>query len=149
MRSSPLCPAAEVLGEITERLSLMANYGYTDTQLTDPTTTDIFGQRQRNVPLNSGSLWGRYNVLDDCHHTLGVGLGCVYVGNRSANLAATVQLPSYTRWDAGLYYRRGQLNALVYVENLFDLRYAVSSSNELRIYPGSPFDVRAQVGWTF
>jgi iron complex outermembrane receptor protein len=139
----------ELLGEVTDRLSLLANYAYTDTRLTDPSTPLIFGQRQRNVPLNSASFWSRYNLIDDCCQTLGVGLGLVYVGERTANLAATVELPSYTRWDAGLYYQRGRLSALVYVENLLDLHYAASSANELRIYPGSPIDVRAQLGWTF
>lgn len=139
----------ELLGQVTERLSLLANYAYTDTSLTDPSTPLIFGQRQRNVPLNQASLWSRYNLLDDCRHTLGLGLGLIWVDERTANLAANVDLPSYTRWDAGMYYRRGRLNALVYVENLFDLHYAASSSNELRVFPGSPLDVRAQVGWTY
>jgi len=139
----------ELLGEVTERLSLLANYAYTDTRLTDPSTPLIFGQRQRNVPLNQASLWARYDLVDDGCQTLGMGLGFTCVGDRSANLAATVELPSYTRWDAGLYYERGRLRSLVHIENLFDLHYAASSSNELRIYPGAPFDVRAQVGWTF
>jgi iron complex outermembrane receptor protein len=78
-----------------------------------------------------------------------LGLGLVWVDERTANLSATVDLPSYTRWDAGVYYRRGRLNALLYVENLFDLHYAASSSNELRVYPGSPLDMRAQIGWTY
>ncbi|MCL4201695.1 MAG: TonB-dependent siderophore receptor [Pirellulaceae bacterium] len=139
----------ELSGQVTERLSLLANYAYTDTRLTDPSTPLIFGQRQRNVPLNSGSLWSRYNVIDDGCQTLGLGLGLVYVDERTANLAANAFLPSYTRWDGGVYYQRGRLNALVYVENLFNLDYAASSSNELRVYPGSPFDVRAMAGWTF
>jgi len=139
----------ELLGEVTERLDLVANYAYTDTRLTDPSTPLIFGQRQRNVPWNQASVWSRYDLWCDECQTLGAGLGLVWVDERTANLAATVNLPSYTRWDAGLYYRRGRLNATVYVENVFDLHYVASSSNELRVYPGSPLDVRAQVGWTF
>jgi iron complex outermembrane receptor protein len=139
----------EAVGEITERLSLIANYAYVDTRLLDPSTPLIFGQRQRNVPLHQSGVWSRYNLVDNECQTLGVGLGLVYVGQRTANLAASVQLPSYTRWDAGLYYRRGPLSAEVYVANLFDIDYAASSTNELRIYPGAPFDLRAQVGWTF
>ncbi|MCH5373185.1 MAG: TonB-dependent siderophore receptor, partial [Planctomycetes bacterium] len=84
----------ELLGEVTERLSVMANYAYTDTRLTDPATPLIFGQRQRNVPLNQASLWSRYDLVDDGCQTLGVGLGFVYVGERTANLVATAQLPS-------------------------------------------------------
>lgn len=139
----------ELLGEVTQRLSLLANYAYTDTRLSDPNDPLIFGQRQRNVPLNQASFWSRYDVIQDCTQTLGAGLGLVYVGDRTANLEATVDLPSYSRWDAGLYYRRGRLDALVYFENLFDVHYAASSLNELRIFPGAPFNVRAQLGVTF
>lgn len=139
----------EAIGEITERLSLIANYAYVDTRLRDPSTPLIFGQRQRNVPLHQSSVWSRYNLIADECQTLGVGLGFVYVGERMANLAANVQLPPYTRWDAGVFYRRGTLHADAYVANLFDIDYAASSSNELRVFPGAPFDLRAQVGWAF
>lgn len=139
----------EAIGEITSRLSLIANYAYVDTRLRDPSTPLIFGQRQRNVPLHQSSVWSRYNLIANECHTFGVGLGFVYVGERTANLAASVQLPSYTRWDAGLFYRRGPFNADLYVANLFDIHYAAGSSNELRVFPGAPCDLRAQVGWTF
>jgi iron complex outermembrane recepter protein len=60
-----------------------------------------------------------------------------------------VRLPSYTRWDAGLYYRTGQLNTAVYLENLFDVQYAQSSVNYYQIFQGAPFNVRAMVSYLY
>ncbi len=58
-------------------------------------------------------------------------------------------LPDYTRWDAGVYYKRGRLDTSLYVENIFDTRYYTSSISQYQIMPGAPFTVRAQAGWRF
>jgi len=116
---------------------------------TDPNNPDIFGQRQRNVPENQVNLWSRYDLIANDTHTFGAALGMMYYDDRSANLTDTVTLPSFVRWDGGLYYRRGRLDALVYLENLFDEDYAISSIDEFQIFRGAPFNARAQVGLTF
>lgn len=80
----------------------------------------------------------------------GAAMGVVYVGEREAAVFPSgVVLPGYSRWDAGLYYRRGQFNTNVYLENLFDLQYAQSSANEFQIFQGAPFNVRAAVWYAF
>lgn len=140
----------ELIGQVTDRLSVIGNYAYVDTKLTDPLFPTVFyGQRQRNVPLNSASLWGRYNLIDDCCHTLGVGTGLVWVGERTADLAATLDLPAYTRLDAGVFYNRNCWEATCYFENVTDIDYATGSINTLRIFPGAPFNVRGMVGVRF
>ena len=53
--------------------------------------------------------------------------GIVYAGDRAANLANSVILPAYSRWDAGVYYNRGRLTSSLYLENVFDVAYAASS----------------------
>ncbi len=136
-------------GKLTKQWSVLANWAYLDTKLTDPTNPEIFGQPNLNVPHSLGNLWTRYNLIDEKTRTLGAALGLVGVGPRSANLADTVALPAYTRWDAGLYYRRDRWNFSLYFQNLFDAKYAVSSINENQIMPGAPFTVRGEAMLTF
>lgn len=135
-----------LVGSITERWSAIANYAYTDTKLTDPNNPAFFGQQQRNVPYNTANIWTRYNVIQNECETAGAALGWVYVGERAANLANSVELPSYNRWDAGVYYTRGRLETALYIENIFDLAYAQSSIDEFQIFPGAPANARAQIG---
>jgi iron complex outermembrane receptor protein len=131
-------------GKLTKQWSVLANWAYLDTKLTDPTNPEIFGQPNLNVPHSLGNVWTRYNLIDYDKRTLGAALGLVAVGPRSANLADTVTLPGYTRWDAGLYYRRDRWNFSLYFENIFNTKYAVSSIDENQIMPGAPFTVRGQ-----
>jgi len=138
-----------LVGSLTERWSVIANWAYTDTELTDSQNPAVFGQPQRNVPLHCGALWTRYDLIDGCCQTLGAAIGLVAVGRRSADLANAVRLPGYCRWDAGVYYRRGRVSASVYLENLFDTDYAISSVDEFQIFPGAPFNARAQVAVLF
>ena len=146
-----------MLGQITDYWSVIANYTYTDTVVSDLDPL-IDGRRARNVPFNTANLWTRYNVFDDGYETAGMALGIVYVGDRAAALRAPdpfqaeffdVRLPEYTRWDSGLYYRRGQMNANVYMENLFDEQYAQSSVNNFQIFQGAPFNVRATISYLY
>lgn len=138
-----------LIGDVTERWSIVGNYAYVDTELTDQTNPAINAQPQRNVPLHTGSFWSRYNVIDCEEQTLGLSLGMVALSSRTANLAGDVFLPAFTRWDAGVDYRWKQMTAGLYIENLFDLEYAQSSISDLSIFPGAPINARARIGFTY
>lgn len=138
-----------LLGQITDVWSIVANWAYVDTELTDPNNPVLFGQPARNVPLHNGSFWTRYNFIQNGYRTFGAALGLVAVGNRTADLEATTFLPSYYRWDSGFFYKQGRMTASVYLENFGDIKYAVSSIDELQINPGAPFNARAQLLFTF
>jgi iron complex outermembrane receptor protein len=152
----------EARGQLTERLSVMANYCYTDTKLSDPGDISGYlddGERALNVPYNSGSLWTRYNLLQTRERVFGLGLGVVCVGDRiggydepmapPGSTVPGVVLPGYTRWDSGLYYRYGQFDLNAYFENIFGTRYYTGSVNQFEIYPGAPFNVRVQLSYRF
>ena len=81
--------------------------------------------------------------------TFGLAVGLVYQGNRPGDVGDDFQLPPFARWDGGAYYQRGFLRASVYVENIFDRQYYLSSLNNLQIFPVAPVNVRAQVGVTY
>ncbi|WP_254507243.1 TonB-dependent receptor [Anatilimnocola floriformis] len=138
-----------IIGNITDDWSLIANYTYCDARVND-VTLGLNNVEARNNPLNSANIWSRYNFYNDGYQTYGAALGWVFVGERPSDLFPNpIDLPSYSRWDMGLYYRRGQLNATVYLENIGDIQYATGSSNTFQIYQGAPFNGRANITYMF
>ena len=138
------------IGNVTDRLSLLANYAYTNTGLTDPSPGSIIhGQRALGVPYNLGNIWARYNLIANERRTFGVGLGLVGVGERVGDYYSPLVLPSYTRCDAGIYYHRQRMDVNLYVENVFDTVYYTSSINRFEVFPGAPANVKGQVTWKF
>ncbi len=134
---------ASLMGQLTNRWSVVCNYTYADVRLFDPLNPLFDGNRQRNVPYNTFNLWTRYNLVQNCCQTFGVALGVVHLGDRPGDLINTFTLPQYTRWDAGLFYTRGRVYSQLYVENLFDERYASSSIDQFQVFPGAPINARA------
>jgi iron complex outermembrane receptor protein len=138
------------MGKVTDRLSLLASYSYTDTELFDPTPGSVInGQRALGVPYNSANAWARYNLIADPCRTLGVGLGLVYAGDRSGDYYSPLTLPSYTRCDAGVFYHHNRLDVNLYVENVFDTVYYTSSINQFEVFPGAPINVKGQMTLRF
>ena len=101
------------------------------------------------MPYNTANFWTRYNVVQDEVQTLGAAIGLVYLDNRPGDLTNTFDLPSFARWDAGLFYNRGRGYAALYAENLFDVYYAASSIDSFQVAPGAPANVRATVGFVY
>ncbi|QDU99062.1 TonB-dependent siderophore receptor [Lignipirellula cremea] len=137
-----------LVGALTDRWNVTANYTYTDARLSDPDPL-YNNNHARNVPFNTANVWTRYNFYQDRCQTFGAALGLVYLGERPADLENTLNLPGYSRWDGGLYYRRDRWNASLYVENLFDVQYAQSSVNTQQIYQGAPLNARATVSYHY
>jgi len=144
------------VGKATDRLSVVTNYTYTDTLQTDPANPALDGLRILGVPYNSANAWVRYNLVQDECRVFGVGLGAIYVGQRVGDTlqpptytAPPFMLPGYTRWDAGLFYRQGRLDASVYFENIFNETYYTSSISQYEVFPGAPFTVKGQLTYRF
>jgi iron complex outermembrane receptor protein len=142
------------VGKITRNLSVIANYGYCDSRIvSDPgdkaVLGDLSGVRFRGVPYNNANLWLRYNLIDNDTQTLGVGVGLVYVGERPGDLEADFNLPAYTRADSGIFYKRGRFNATAYFENISGTKYYSGSFDANTITPGTPFNFRVSMGFTF
>ena len=80
-----------LVGSITDYWSVIANYAYTDTRLSNPDVPALAagGVQQRNTPYNSGNIWTRYNLVDDGCQTFGVALGMVALGERGRTWSAT------------------------------------------------------------
>jgi catecholate siderophore receptor len=131
-----------VSGQISEAWSIQGGYAYQDGQLTDR----LGGTALAQLPEHVASLWNRY----DLSSTWGVGLGVVYQTEMFAAADNTVELPGFTRVDAGVYYTpNDRLRMQLNVENLLDERYFPNAHNNNNITPGSPPAVRATVTASF
>ncbi len=123
---------------------VQAGYTYIDARVKSSPTATIVGALLDNTPHNAASLWTRYNFTQERLKGLGLGLGFVYTGMRQAIITnvptARFQLPSYTRTDVGVYYRRGHFDYALNVTNLFDRTYIAGAfpGGADRINPGDP-----------
>lgn len=127
-------------GDITEAWKMIAAYAYQDGEIlsdlrTSATSVTPAGTRLAQLPRHSASLWNRY----DLNPQWGVGLGIVYRDEIFSSISNAVELDSFTRVDAAVYYDVSptvqlQLN----VENLFDTEYFASAHSDNNLMPGSP-----------
>ena len=129
-------------GNVTSSWQVAAAYALQDAEITSRTSQAEPGAKVPVVPENTLSLWNRYQL----HRQWGVGLGFTYQDDMFASIDNEVTLPSFTRFDAGVFFTlndhlRGQIN----VENLFDEEYFSTSHNNNNISPGSPRAVRASM----
>ncbi|KAM3115646.1 TonB-dependent siderophore receptor [Phormidesmis sp. 146-33] len=138
----------DIAGEILPGWKIAAAYAYTDAQITADNTIAV-GNRLNNVPEHAVSLWTTYEIQTGSLKGLGVGLGIFYVGQRQGDLDNSFEVPSYTRTDASLFYRRDNYRIGLNIENLFDISYFETAESPLRVYYGAPFTIRGTVSWTF
>ncbi|NOX27794.1 MAG: TonB-dependent siderophore receptor [Gammaproteobacteria bacterium] len=133
----------QLIGDITEDWSI--NVGYSN--LNAEEVGRVIGGQADNrtlsqVPENMFSLWSRY----DLNQQLGFGAGLIYQSGQFASISNAVELPSFTRVDAALFYALDkntdiQLN----IENLFDREYFPAAHNDNNISTGAPINARLTV----
>ncbi len=136
----------QLQGNVTEQLFVTAGYSYLDGE------TDNGAEIPRELPENTFSVWGAYQVTDK----LGFGLGATYqdesfitdfdIGDTDPHPT----LPSYTRIDAAAYYDisddlRIQLN----VENLTDELYFPTSHSTHQATVGAPLNAKITISGRF
>lgn len=140
---------ADITGALTDKLNLIASYGYTDAKVLDD--PDYAGKPLVNVPRHTGSLFLTYdlgNVIGT--NTLTIGGGAHGVGKRSATSGADYYLPSYIVADAFAAYHIKTVHPVTLqlnLKNLFDKTYYTSSigTNNLGNQIGEPFEAQFTV----
>ncbi len=130
----------DVTGKVTDAVSLIATYAYTDASILKGTNE---GKRLWNVPRNAGSFWAKYDFQQAAVRGLSVGTGVYFQSQREGDAANTFELPGYGRLDALVKYKlpiaKAKTTLQFNVENLLDHQYYVSTSNSNTfINPGSP-----------
>lgn len=107
--------------------------------------TDTNGNRPRNVPEKTASLWSSYEFqgLDNPLSGFGIGGGISHVGNRYGDSEHNFELGDYTLVDAGIWYYfptmgSSTLRVDLGVKNITDEQYYTASGGDYRISVGSP-----------
>lgn len=139
-------------GNLTERWSWIANWNCVNSRAYGINTTTSTGQPITlngspvlNVPMYNANIWTRYNMIQEKDRVAGIALGMVYVGERLGDYSSPLELPAYTRWDSGFFYRQGRVTGQIYWENMFNIDYVTNSISQYNIYRGAPSNMRAQI----
>jgi len=122
-------------GSVNRRWSLSGGYAFQDAFISSSTTVAAAGKQVAQVPRHSFSVWNKYQIF----RRFSAGLGLIRRSDIFASIDNTVVLPSYTRFDAAIFYSfnehwRLQAN----MENVLDTRYYQNADNNTNISPGSP-----------
>jgi len=145
----------DVSGRITDYVSVIGNYAYTDAEITKD-NSGIEGNRLANVPYNSGSLWFKYDVNGfDASDGFALGIGVFAAGQRDGDNQNTFKMPGYVRLDAAAAYRwkpgPSRVTAQLNLRNLLDKAYYESTdpfvnvAPRLAVVPSAPLTVLGSV----
>lgn len=126
-------------GTVTDWWSLNAGFSYLDGDV-DGGSND--GNETRQTPETMVSLWNRFQATE----TLAFGLGVTHQSAMFVREDNAVQVPSFTRVDAAVYYdlteaTRLQINA----ENLLDEDYFPDAHSNDNISTGKPLNARFSI----
>jgi len=136
----------DLTGEITDYLSMVGTYAYTDTRVTKDNGFAPWGLQSKqgkhlpNVPEHSGSLWLTYHPDE----RLKIGAGAFAQGKRAGDNDNTYDLPGFVRLDAMASYSwklsQTKLTTQFNVNNLLDKDYYRGSrfSDRTGALPGEP-----------
>jgi iron complex outermembrane recepter protein len=120
----------DVSGQVTEGLSLIASYAYTDANIiksTDFSGNVLDGNRLWNVPRNAGSLWAKYDVQHAMLRGLSVGAGVYFQSQKQGNNLNDYQLPGWGRVDMLVKYQlpipKAKTTLQFNIDNILDHQY--------------------------
>ncbi|WP_444941882.1 TonB-dependent siderophore receptor [Microbulbifer sp. ZKSA004] len=135
-----------LVGDITERLSITANYAYNDTYIAEGDSRNVSDSGQFvNAPKHQAGLWARYDlsIWDSAF-----AIGADYVSDQISFDDQKVK--AYTVLDASWATRWDDIQLSINVKNLLNKTYAVSGFNERQgHFPGQPRELIAQLSYDF
>lgn len=108
---------ADLVWEPTTALSLLANYAYTQAEVTQDNSIPV-GDGLPRVPRHSGRLAARYRILDGAAKGVGFGAGITALSARELTLPNTVSAPGYALLDAQTSYDFDRYTVSVSAVNL-------------------------------
>ncbi|MGQ9366819.1 TonB-dependent siderophore receptor [Azospirillum sp. ST 5-10] len=133
----------DLTGALTDRLSVVATYSYTDTEvLENADDPAMVGQPLGGVPKHKARLWLTYRFGEGSGlDGFGVGGGVRYVGASTAQFDTDVRLDPYAVVDAAAWYDWETLRLGVNVYNLLGRDYVARASDRAIAHPGQPLTV--------
>lgn len=155
----------DMIGNITDQLSVVANYTYVDARITKdnnlnptPDNPSIVGQKMPDVPQQIFNTWIQYSIPLKGYNKLSVSAGQTSITKLSAISQRDVYLPNYTKFDAGINFTNPRYWVRLIADNLTNKRY-ISSGDITKDFPyagnnyffieGEPFTIRLSLGIKF
>ncbi|QIL41389.1 TonB-dependent receptor [Pedobacter sp. HDW13] len=155
----------DVIGNITDRFSLITNYTYVDAKITkdnnlNPTADNpsIVGQKMPDIPQQVFNTWLQYSIPLKGYHKISISAGQSTITRLSAISQKDTYLPNYTKFDAGLSFSNPKYMFRLIADNLTNKRYMASgdittdfpyTGNNYFFVEGEPFTIRLSLGVKF
>lgn len=115
----------EAKAELTDYLTMVSSYSYTDARITKSEELLQLGQRSENTPYHQAALWMTYDMAQLGIDGLSVGSGVRYTGTTRAS-GIDKPIPGFTLVDAMVRYEVSKnITLSLNASNLFNKEYAV------------------------
>jgi len=145
----------DIVGNITNNVSVVANYSYTNARVTKDADSTVIGIKNYGTPDHTLNGWLKYKFTDGILKGLGFGAGVQYMGSRSGVYVGwgsefgNKTLPTYTIYDASLSYNFNKLSIGLNVYNIGNQKYVSNGyynpdAKEWIYNPGTPVNFRIQ-----
>ncbi|MFC0267158.1 TonB-dependent siderophore receptor [Kushneria aurantia] len=141
-------------GELSDRLSLLANYAWTDAEVKSDGDSGLVGNELPNVARHTAALLlARELAVDPASGLWRVGGGVRYVGEREGDADNSFTLDDYSvvdafaRWTPPGWDERSGFE--LRVDNLFDITWYTASGGDTRVMIGEPLAVRLSASLSF
>ncbi|MBW4471483.1 MAG: TonB-dependent siderophore receptor [Stenomitos rutilans HA7619-LM2] len=136
-----------LVGRPVNGWNTVLSYALTDAFVSQDTTIPV-GDKLAGAPKHQFGLWNSYEIQAGPLRGFGGGLGLYYVSKADAVLPNTdVDLPSYFRVDASIFYKRDKWKVQLNVNNLTNVESY--KTRGFLITPQPPLTVLGTVSYTF
>lgn len=146
---------ADLTARFSDRLTLLAHYGYLDTEVEGHPF--IEGNRLSGTPEHAAGFWLNFDFVQSQERQVSASIGLNYEGTIFASDANQLELPSTTVLELGARYRHGPWQVRLNLTNVTDERYFIADDIEVigdatsAIYalPAPPRSLRFSVEYRF
>lgn len=139
----------EAIGNVATTLNFLAAYSRLDQEITATTDPASLGKRPPLAPESLFSLGGEYTLGFGPLSGLGFGAGMRHVGSRAGDSANTIEVPSYTLFDASLRYLWRNMEFQLNATNLTDKTYVAVCTSPSYCNYGSARKINTTVRFNF
>lgn len=112
----------ELIGNPAPGLSIVAGYAYNDNRIIKSTNPAIEGNKATASPENVANFWATY-TFQNTLKGLGFGFGANYADKNFFTADNTFYMPSYTVYNATMFYDQIKWRLGLKLNNLTDKKY--------------------------
>jgi iron complex outermembrane receptor protein len=138
----------EMYGKVLPNLSLTANYAYNVTKITKSEKEVEIGKILPNAPKSQGGIWAKYTFTGKAVKGLGIAAGSNFATVRATD-SNILTLPGYVVCNTALSYTVDKFKIAVNLNNVLNKTYWVGGFDYNRLFPGTPRNLMASLGYTF